>query len=163
MAMKYFQSKTGAWKIKMTYMENVVLKKGGTLSLYWAENCIAFKALILRRFKGKVFGEFIPSWTEATSVFHQRISKEGKRSKLGRDFHTISIRTQPNDIGFRCLAICKNSRLVVDVEHLERIGAMVLAFKKINRECGVRHRKQYDILEHIYPKEKDHVNSHSVL
>ncbi len=153
--MTHFQSKTGAWKIKMAYMENVVLKKGGTLSLYWAENCTSFKALILRRCRGKVFGQFLASWEEATSVFHRRIAKEGKRSKLTRDFHTISIRTQPNDIGFRCLAICKNSRIVADVEHLERIGAMALAFRKINRECGVRHRKEYDILDQIYPKENE--------
>lgn len=141
----------------MTYLENVQMKKGGTLSLYWAENCTSFKALILRRCKGKAFGEFIPSWDEATSVFHSRIAREGKRSKLGRDFHTMSLHTSPNDIGFRCLAICKNSRTVIDVEHLERVGAMALAFKKINRECGVRHRKAYDILEHIYPKEINRV------
>ena len=161
--MRGFQSKSGEWQIKLTYMENVVLKKGGTLSLYWVENCSAFKALILRRFKGKVFGSFMSSWTDATHEFHKRISKEGKQSKDPRSFHTIALRTQPNDIGFRCLAICKNSRIVADVEHLERIGSMALAFRQINKMCGVRHRKEYDILDQIYPKEILRVNQHSVL
>lgn len=148
-----FKSKHGEWVVKQTFMENVTLKRGGTLSLYWVENCTSFKALILRRCKGKQFGQFLSSWEEATSEFHQRIAKEGKRSKNPRTFHSMSLRTTPNDIGFRCLAICKNSKIVIDVEHLERVGAMALAFKKINRECGVRHRKEYDILDHIYPKE----------
>jgi hypothetical protein len=155
--MKTFKSKNGEWKVKQTFMENVQLRRGGSLSLYWVENCISFKALILRRYKGKFFGSFIPSWTDATHEFHERIAREGKKSKDPRTFHTIALRTQPNDIGFRCLAICKNSRLVADVEHLERIGSMALAFREINRMCGVRHRKEYDILEHIYPKEKAYV------
>ncbi len=130
-------------------MENVLLKRGGSLSLYWVQNCVAYKALILRRFKGKVFGTFYSSWSEATSEFHRRIEKEGKRSKDQRKVHLLSLRIHPNDIGFRCLAICKTGRTTVDVEHTERIGALALAFKKINKECGVRHRKQYDEMEHF--------------
>jgi hypothetical protein len=151
-----FQSKYGIMRVHTTYMENVALKKGGTLSLYWVRNQDAskFMAAIIRRCRRRIYGEFIQSWDLAKSLFTQRIVQSGTRNG-GRYFHTLSLYVGPDQHSdlFRCLAICKEGRKVVDCLHRERIGSVALAFQQIKRECGCKHRKKYEELDYYQFKQ----------
>lgn len=145
--MSIFRSKTGEWKIVATYMDKVRLKRGGNLSLYWVCCRGNFASLIVKRVGGKVKGEFVgPDWSAAVHAFHKRLIKEAVRSKPRR-VHELALRLRENCKGYRCIALCKTQRQVVDVRHRERIGAIALAFKALNKLCECRHRKQYEILE----------------
>lgn len=143
-----FNSKYGVLTVQQAYYENIALKKGGTLSLYWVKGQDVFKAAIIRRYKGKVFAEFSNSWQEAKRIFTQRIVKEGKRNGQ-RILHTLSLYVAPDQHSdlYRCIAICKNGRKAVDVLHAERVGSIAKAFKALRAECGCRHRKRYEMLD----------------
>jgi hypothetical protein len=147
-------------EVQITYMENVVLRIGGALSLYWVKMGAEYKAAIIRRHKKKIYGQFISSWDEAKRVFTARVAKSGKRNGQ-RVFHVLSLYSAPDEHSdlFRCVAICRAGRKVVDVLHKERIGSIALAFKAMKAECGCRHRKRYDELDYhrfsTFPRSDD--------
>ena len=149
--MTFNHSKLGKLVVQQVYLENMKLKRGGTLSLYWTKNEAQFVALIIRRTKLKVFmSQVLNSWEEAKRVFTSRIIREGALSPRPRNFHTLSlyIGPDPHSDMQRCIAICREGKKFVDTLHKTRIGSLALAFQGMRRECGCKHRKRYDELDY---------------
>ena len=148
--MRFSHPKHGEITVHSTYMDNVHLRKGGTLSLYWVRNEVGFFALSVQRLKGRVFMlNLTKNWEIAKREFLAYIVRHGKRTNP-RQVHTLSIYLgldYPRSDMHRCVAICKDGRKVVDVIHSEKIGSLGLAFREMKKECGCRHRKKYEELD----------------
>lgn len=149
--MRFNHKQLGQLEVQSTYMENVNIRSGGNLSLYWANNENGYRGLIVHR-KGKK--TFLSSahlvWEEAKRFFTNRIVREGSFSKTTRKFHSLNLYFQLDTQSdqWRCIAICKEGKKFVDVLHVSKIGCLALVFQGMKKECGCRHKKRYDELDY---------------
>ena len=129
--------------------ENVLLKKGGSLSLYQITSNTSVEGAIRRNYATRPPRTVrYRNMQEARVLFLETVKKYGMRTPNGA-VHIANLHVMKNGKGYKCVAICKSDRKVVATRHRDHMGVMAIAFRTLNQECGHRHRKEYRLEEYF--------------